>query len=199
MPRSCWPTPSWPWAGTRRWPPASLPAASVSCPPRRGARTGSGITDDASGAMTMASLLKRFGVEPRTIRVKPKSEPNSTAKGYVLADLAAAAGRAGLGSYGEPRRNPVTPTAGEDGESRIPRIRQPPGISQAKGDKPMAVDTGPYIRRARKLTRRKSGEDFVRFSASCPSHPQRRNEQDKDEVQQGAGGHDGVGHQPKGC
>ena len=81
---------------------------------------GGGITPDASGAMTMASLLKRFGVEPRTIRVRPKSEPNSTAKGYVLADLAAAAGRAGLGSYGEPGRNPVTPTAGEDGESRIP-------------------------------------------------------------------------------
>lgn len=70
---------------------------------------GGGITPDASGAMTMASLLKRFGVEPRTIRVRPKSEPNSTAKGYVLADLVAAAGRAGLRPIGGTGRNPVTP------------------------------------------------------------------------------------------
>lgn len=57
---------------------------------------GGGITPDASGAMTMASLLKRFGVEPRTIRVRPKSEPNSTAKGYTLQDLVAGRERAGL-------------------------------------------------------------------------------------------------------
>ena len=70
---------------------------------------GGGITPDASGAMTMASLLRRFGVEPKTIRVRPKGEPNSTAKGYVLADLVAAAERAGLRPNGEPGRNPVTP------------------------------------------------------------------------------------------
>jgi hypothetical protein len=70
---------------------------------------GGGITPDASGAMTMASLLKRFGVEPRTIRLRPKTEPNSTAKGYVLADLVAAAGRAGLRPIGGTGRNPVTP------------------------------------------------------------------------------------------
>jgi hypothetical protein len=74
---------------------------------------GNGITPDASGAMTMASLLRRFGVEPKTIRLKAKGEPNSTAKGYVLADLIAAAERAGLLSYGEPGRNPVTPEAGD--------------------------------------------------------------------------------------
>jgi hypothetical protein len=70
---------------------------------------GSGITDDASGAMTMASMLRRFGVEPKTIRLKAKGEPNSTAKGYMLADLLAEAERTGLRSEGEPGRNPVTP------------------------------------------------------------------------------------------
>ena len=56
---------------------------------------GSGITDDASGAMFLASLLRHFGVEPKTIRVRPKGEPNSTAKGYTRADLIAGAERAG--------------------------------------------------------------------------------------------------------
>jgi hypothetical protein len=69
---------------------------------------GSGIADDASGAMVMASLLKRFGVEPRTIRVRPKGEPSSTAKGYRLADLVAAAEWAGLPLAGGKGRNPVT-------------------------------------------------------------------------------------------
>jgi len=72
---------------------------------------GSGITDDASGAMMMASLLKRFGVEPRTIRVRPKGEPNSTAKGYRRADLVAGVERAGLPLGGGKGRNPVTPVA----------------------------------------------------------------------------------------
>ena len=38
---------------------------------------GAGITD-----ISLASMLKLFGVEPKTIRFKPKSQPNSTAKGY---------------------------------------------------------------------------------------------------------------------
>jgi hypothetical protein len=77
---------------------------------------GSGITADTSGAMVMASLLKRFGVEPRTIRVRPKGERSSTAKGYKLADLIAAAGRAGLPLGGGKGRNPVTQGA-VDGET----------------------------------------------------------------------------------
>ena len=72
---------------------------------------GSGIAADASGAMVMASLLKRFGVEPRTIRMRPKSELNSTAKGYRLADLIAGAGRAGVPLGGGKGRNPVTSAA----------------------------------------------------------------------------------------
>jgi hypothetical protein len=69
---------------------------------------GTGIIEDASGAMLMASLLRRFGVEPKTIRLKPKGEPNSTAKGYVLADLMAGSERAGLRLDAETGRNPVT-------------------------------------------------------------------------------------------
>ena len=70
---------------------------------------GSGITDDASGAVLLASLLKHFGVGPRTIRVKPKGEPNSTVKGYTRADLIAGAERAGVVLGGEEGRNSVTP------------------------------------------------------------------------------------------
>jgi hypothetical protein len=62
---------------------------------------GGGITPDASGAMTMASLLRRFGVEPKTIRVRPKGEPKSTVKGYTLQDLVAGRERAGLWPNGE--------------------------------------------------------------------------------------------------
>jgi hypothetical protein len=72
---------------------------------------GSGITDDASGTMLLASLLKRFEVEPRTIRVRSKGEPNSTAKGYRRADLIAGAGRAGVPLGGRKGRNPVTSAA----------------------------------------------------------------------------------------
>ena len=38
---------------------------------------GTGVTE-----ISLASMLKLFEVEPKTIRFKPKSEPNSTAKGY---------------------------------------------------------------------------------------------------------------------
>jgi hypothetical protein len=65
---------------------------------------GAGIVD-----ISLASMLKLFGVEPKTIRFKPKSEPNSTAKGYKRADLIAAAASA-LGEKDAPPRNPVTPS-----------------------------------------------------------------------------------------
>ncbi len=69
---------------------------------------GSGITDDASGAMLLASLLKHFGVEPRTIRVRSKGEVSSTAKGYRRADFIAGAERGGVPLGGGKGRNPVT-------------------------------------------------------------------------------------------
>jgi len=47
---------------------------------------GVGITE-----ISLAAMLKRFSVEPKTIRVKPKGEPNSTAKGYLRAQFTAAA------------------------------------------------------------------------------------------------------------
>lgn len=64
---------------------------------------GSGITD-----ISLASLLKLFGVEPKTIRVKPKGEPNSTAKGYTRADMVAGIGNADVPPTAEEERNPVT-------------------------------------------------------------------------------------------
>jgi hypothetical protein len=64
---------------------------------------GNGITNDASGAMLLAQLLSPFGVKSKGLRLKPKSEPHSTAKGYYIQSLLSAAQQAGLvGS------NPVT-------------------------------------------------------------------------------------------
>lgn len=65
---------------------------------------GEGIND-----ISLASMLKLFGVEPKTIRFKPKSEPNSTAKGYLRTQLDAATMEVRNGNE-EPSRNPVTPT-----------------------------------------------------------------------------------------
>jgi hypothetical protein len=64
---------------------------------------GEGVTD-----ISLAAMLKLFGVDPRTIRVKPKSEPNSTAKGYYRADLLGGAKAASDDSTPEGCRNPVT-------------------------------------------------------------------------------------------
>lgn len=68
---------------------------------------GSGLTD-----MSLASLVKLFGVEPKTIRFKPKGEANSTAKGYLRTDLMAGAERAGVVPPMQNSGNPVT-LAGE--------------------------------------------------------------------------------------
>jgi hypothetical protein len=64
---------------------------------------GSGLTD-----MSLASLVKLFGVEPKTIRVKPKGEPKSTAKGYYRAHLLAGAKQAGVNLPPQKTSNPVT-------------------------------------------------------------------------------------------
>jgi hypothetical protein len=52
---------------------------------------GAGITD-----ISLAAMLKLFGVEPKTIRLKPKGEPHSTAKGYYRTDMVAGAERSGF-------------------------------------------------------------------------------------------------------
>jgi hypothetical protein len=75
---------------------------------------GTGITE-----ISLASMLKLFEVEPKTIRFKPKSQPNSTAKGYRRESL----DKALKATQGEPEdaveRNPVTPT---DGSQKKPVV-----------------------------------------------------------------------------
>jgi Protein of unknown function (DUF3631) len=59
---------------------------------------GAGLEPGIEGSMMLASLLERFGVRPRTIRLRPKSQgaKGSTVKGYVLEDLKQAWQKAGL-------------------------------------------------------------------------------------------------------
>jgi putative DNA primase/helicase len=59
---------------------------------------GEGLKPNIEGSMMLASLLEPFGVRPRTIRLRPKSQGTngSTAKGYVLADLMEAAQKTGV-------------------------------------------------------------------------------------------------------
>jgi hypothetical protein len=71
-----------------------------------------GITD-----ISLAAMLKLFGVEPKTIRVKPKGEPHSTAKGYYRRDMVAGAATAQAQPDVEPERNPVTHLGAESVES----------------------------------------------------------------------------------
>lgn len=64
---------------------------------------GTGITE-----ISLAAMLKLFGVEPKTIRVKPKGEPHSTVKGYYRKDLVSGTAAAEVQPDVEPSRNPVT-------------------------------------------------------------------------------------------
>jgi putative DNA primase/helicase len=59
---------------------------------------GEGLKPNIEGSMMLASLLEPFGVRPRTIRLRPRSQgaTGSTAKGYVLADLIEAAKKTGV-------------------------------------------------------------------------------------------------------
>jgi hypothetical protein len=60
---------------------------------------GEGLKPNIEGSMLLASLLEPFGVRPRTIRLRPKSQggaSGSTAKGYVLCDLQEAAEKTGV-------------------------------------------------------------------------------------------------------
>jgi hypothetical protein len=66
---------------------------------------GTGITE-----ISLASMLRFFQVEPKTIRIKPKSQPNSTAKGYRREALDKA--MKAIDAVAEGEGNPVTPTDG---------------------------------------------------------------------------------------
>ena len=65
---------------------------------------GEGITD-----ISAAAMFKLFGFRPKTIRVKPKGQPNSTAKGYLRADMVAGTTAAQAQPNAGPERNQVTP------------------------------------------------------------------------------------------
>jgi hypothetical protein len=67
---------------------------------------GTGITE-----ISLAAMLSLFGVEPTTIRFKPKGEPHSTAKGYYRKDMVAGATAAQVQLNFEPSRYPVTHSA----------------------------------------------------------------------------------------
>ncbi len=59
---------------------------------------GEGLKPNIEGSMMLASLLEPFGIRPRTIRLRPKSQgaSGSTAKGYALSELIEAAQKTGV-------------------------------------------------------------------------------------------------------
>ncbi|PSH02788.1 MAG: hypothetical protein CXZ00_15675 [Acidobacteria bacterium] len=74
---------------------------------------GAGLKDGIDGAMDIAALLSRFGVSPKTLRIAPKGEKNSTAKGYdrqALQDAAEHAGLIGRNLVTQPVEVPITPS-----------------------------------------------------------------------------------------
>lgn len=98
---------------------------------------GTGITD-----ISLAALLKPFGVEPKTIRVRPKGEPKSTAKGYCRTDMVARTMAAQVQPRVEPERDPVTHSAGELAAFSQPDVepdRHPVTRVIAEEAKPCAV------------------------------------------------------------
>lgn len=83
-------------------------------------------------------MLGLFGIEPRTIRFKPKGEPHSTAKGYYRKDLVAGAAAAQIQLDVEPSRNPLTHSAVESGvPSRSSTFRILPQPSPCSGCRDM--------------------------------------------------------------
>ena len=99
---------------------------------------GTGVTE-----ISLASMLKLFEVEPKTIRFKPKSEPNSTAKGYLRDSLL----KALKDNRAEPEdtawRNPVTPNQVTQ-ESRLRLWRVIPQSSHFEEGK---IATKPRLQR----------------------------------------------------
>lgn len=90
---------------------------------------GTGINE-----ISLASMLKLFDVEPKTIRVKPKGEPNSTAKGYVREALDKA--MKATDAVAEEERNPVTPTDGVQ-KKQVAALRVLPTPTPCGGCKDM--------------------------------------------------------------
>jgi hypothetical protein len=84
---------------------------------------GTGLKDVIDGAMDIAALLSRFGVAPKMLRIAPKREKNSTARGYNRQELVEAADQAGVLG-----RNPATqpceakpaPTSGSEQVATLP-------------------------------------------------------------------------------
>jgi hypothetical protein len=79
-------------------------------------------------------MLGLFGVEPKTIRFKPKGELHSTAKGYYRKEMVAATSAA----QNQIARNPVTHSAVELAESlQSPAFRILPPPSPCNGCRDM--------------------------------------------------------------
>jgi hypothetical protein len=93
---------------------------------------GPGITD-----ISLAATLKLFGVVPKTIRFKPKSEPNSTAKGYYRADLVAAAKTTQSETDEASERNSVTQAHADAPREVKPALRILPSPSPCNGCRDM--------------------------------------------------------------
>lgn len=91
---------------------------------------GTGITE-----ISLASMLKLFDVEPKTIRFKPKSEPNSTAKGYTREPLSKALKENQVETEGAAERNPVTPIV--EIQKAVAALRVIPSLSSCGGCKDM--------------------------------------------------------------
>lgn len=91
---------------------------------------GTGITE-----ISLASMLKLFDVEPKTIRFKPKSVPNSTAKGYHREPLSKAL-RENQAEPDDAERHPVTST-GEIQKKPVIALRVLPSPSPCGGCKDM--------------------------------------------------------------
>ena len=80
-------------------------------------------------------MLKLFDVEPKTIRFRPKTQPNSTAKGYLREPLDRAISRIQPEAE-DSGRNPVTPN-GETSTKRAADLRVLPSPSPCGGCKDM--------------------------------------------------------------
>lgn len=92
---------------------------------------GTGINE-----ISLASMLRLFNVEPKTIRIKPKSESNSTAKGYHREPLNKALLAAQVEQDDATERNPVTPNA-EVHKKQVAALRVLPTPTPCGGCKDM--------------------------------------------------------------
>lgn len=92
---------------------------------------GTGITE-----ISLASMLKLFEVEPKPIRIKPKGEPHSTARGYLRESLHKGLKESQAEPDGTEGCNPVTPS--DEGQKKtVPALRVLPSPSPCGGCKDM--------------------------------------------------------------